>query len=160
MIVVSDTSPISYLVLIGEIQLLPALFEAVLVPTAVARELRHPGGPAPIRSWMKGAPAWLQVAELGSRELPLPTQLAALDDGEQEAILLAQRRQTPLVVLDDKAAREVAFAMGLRVTGTLGLLQMGARRGLLALPTAIARLRKTSFRVVPELLERLLEENG
>lgn len=49
--------------------------------------------------------------------------------------------------------------MGLKVTGTLGVLEAGARRGLVDLPTAVARLRETNFRVSPGLLRTLLERN-
>jgi predicted nucleic acid-binding protein len=44
-IVVADTSPVHYLVLIGEVEILPALFEKIVVPTAVLDELVHPGAP-------------------------------------------------------------------------------------------------------------------
>jgi predicted nucleic acid-binding protein len=48
-IVVSDSSPICYLVLIGQIHLLPALFEEISVPEAVIRELRDGGAPELLR---------------------------------------------------------------------------------------------------------------
>ena len=50
MIAVSDTSPICYLILIGEISILPRLFSSVLVPQAVLNELHHDDAPELIRS--------------------------------------------------------------------------------------------------------------
>ena len=53
MIAVSDTSPICYLILIGEIDILPRLFDQVLVPQAVLTELRHVDAPEPVRDWVQ-----------------------------------------------------------------------------------------------------------
>lgn len=49
-IVVADTGPLHYLILIGQIDLLPRLFGAVAVPITVAGELRHPGAPVAVRA--------------------------------------------------------------------------------------------------------------
>lgn len=59
MIVVSDTSPINYLVLIGHVQVLHSLFDQVFIPDAVYRELQNPGTPPKVISWMAVPPAWL-----------------------------------------------------------------------------------------------------
>ena len=64
MIVVSDTSPINYLVLIGEIELLAQLFTRVLAPETVARELLHPGAPEAVRRWANQPPAWFEIDPL------------------------------------------------------------------------------------------------
>jgi predicted nucleic acid-binding protein len=58
---VFDTSPISYLVLIAEIELLPALYNRRFIPTAVAAELGHPKSPTRLRSWIASPPAWLEI---------------------------------------------------------------------------------------------------
>jgi hypothetical protein len=52
MVVVADTTPINYLLLIGEIRLLPALYGNVIVPLAVGSELRDPDAPEIVRRWM------------------------------------------------------------------------------------------------------------
>jgi hypothetical protein len=59
-IVLSDTSPINYLILTGEIEILPALFGQVVIPTAVLQELQHAGTPAEVQQWISRPPAWLQ----------------------------------------------------------------------------------------------------
>jgi len=156
-IVVADTSPICYLLLIGEIDLLAALFGTVTVPRAVATELQHASVPAPVAAWMEGPPDWFQVRDIGQ---PHESEvLAPLDVGEREAILLAQRLGADLVVLDDRAGREAAKTLRLKVTGTLGVLEVGARRDLVDLRTAITKLRATNFRATPVLLRKLLERN-
>lgn len=49
MIVVSDTSPLNYLVLIGADDVLPALFGQVLAPPAVLDEMQHAKAPAQVQ---------------------------------------------------------------------------------------------------------------
>jgi predicted nucleic acid-binding protein len=157
MIAVTDASPICYLILIGEIDLLPKLFSQVLAPQAVLAELLHDDAPAAVRSWASNLPSWIcakqtpVVATLG---------LEKLQTGEQAAILLAESTKAGIILLDEKAARRVAADRGLRVTGTLGVLGEAATRGLVALAPAIARLRLTNFRSTPALLKATLDRFG
>ena len=50
-IVVADTGHLNYLILVGAIELLPKLFDSVLMPEAVLAELRHPGAAPLVRIW-------------------------------------------------------------------------------------------------------------
>jgi hypothetical protein len=50
-LVIADTSPINYLLLIGHIDIRPALFDKVILPAAVWDELKHPKAPPVVRSW-------------------------------------------------------------------------------------------------------------
>lgn len=153
MIAVSDTSPICYLVLIGEVELLPKLFHQVLVPQAVIAELLHDDAPEAVRAWASDLPSWIAV-----RESPASTTgMEKLQIGEQGAILLAESMQADMVLIDEKAARRAAVERGLRVTGTLGLLAEAAARGLVELAPAIDHLRTTSFRYSPALLKATLD---
>jgi predicted nucleic acid-binding protein len=61
MVVVADTSPINYLVLIGQIDLLTRLYTRILIPPAVLAELKHPLAPKPVREWACDTPKWLEV---------------------------------------------------------------------------------------------------
>lgn len=123
MIVVSDTSPLNYLILINTIELLPQLYGRVLVPSHVCQELLDPAGLPRVREWMTAPPDWLEVRPVSA---PLPEAvLAALDRGEQEAISLAAELQVPLLI-DDRRGRVVAQAQGLHVVGTLGILGTAA----------------------------------
>lgn len=87
MIVIADTSPICYLVLIGEIELLPKLFGKVLIPQAVYIELSAAGTPQDLLSWIATPPDWLEVCSTTVKNDPL---LANLHTGEREAIFLAE----------------------------------------------------------------------
>ena len=62
-LVIADTGPLNYLVLIGLIDLLPALFEKVLIPTAVRSELASSNAPSAVRLWVANFPFWLEVRD-------------------------------------------------------------------------------------------------
>ena len=80
MVVVADTSPINYLVLIEQIELLPQLYIRILIPPAVREELKHPVVPSPVRDWAAHPPSWLEVLSPKSN-----VRIAQLDLGESEA---------------------------------------------------------------------------
>lgn len=90
---------------------------------------------------------------------PALPPLDILDRGEREAIQLARQHGADLVILDDKAARLAARELGLRITGTLGVLEAAARRDLVDLRAAVGRLRQTNFRASPALLATVLRRN-
>lgn len=157
MIAVTDTSPILYLLLIGEIDLLPKLFGELLAPPTVIDELRHPSSPAPVAEWLAQKPGWLRIEK--ASPAPAMPPLDILDRGEREAIQLARQHGADLVILDDKAGRLAARELGLRITGTLGVLEAAARRDLVDLRAAVGRLRRTNFRASPALLATVLRRN-
>ncbi len=67
-LVIADTGPVNYLIPIGNIDVLPALFDKVILPSAVRAELTDPGTPPSVRNWIAELPAWLQVHETPSRQ--------------------------------------------------------------------------------------------
>lgn len=103
MIVVSDTSPLNYLVLIGQVEVLPKLFGRVVIPSAVSTEMQRTRTPDAVRGWIANPPVWLDILT------PLK-----LDDtiqsgtGEVEAISLALELRSELLLMDDRAARRAA----------------------------------------------------
>lgn len=157
MTVVSDTSPVCYLTLIGCSDVLPALFGRVEIPGAVASELSADDAPPTVSQLMTQTPAWLTVHSVASEP---DADLNRLHDGEREAIRLAEQLNADLIVLDEKTARRIASQRGLRVTGTLGVLKEAAERGLVDLPVAVERLKQTNFRVSPRLLRLLLKNHS
>ena len=145
-VVVADTSPLNYLVLIGQIESLPALFEKVFAPQIVQNELRHDDAPLSVRRWIAEPPSWLEIAPDQNNGA---SDLWRLDDGERAAILLAIRMGADLLLMDDRDGVVLARRRGFAVTGTLGILDLAAGRGLIRLGDAIARLKNTSFRCHP-----------
>ena len=156
MIVVSDTSPICYLLLIGEIELLPQIYGQVLIPQAVQQELADKGAPAVVQAWIGQPPEWLVIQTVN---IPSDSDLANLDLRERAAIVLALATKADLIVIDDLLGRQVARLRQLRVTGLLGILDEAARQKLVDFPEAIARLQQTSFRASEQLIQSLLQRH-
>jgi predicted nucleic acid-binding protein len=102
-VVVADTSPLNYLVLIDEISILPRLYDQILIPSEVLAELEDSGTPSEVRNWAQSRPAWLEVR--GVHIPPDDFDLNQLDDGERAAILLAQQEPDVLLIIDDSAGR-------------------------------------------------------
>jgi predicted nucleic acid-binding protein len=152
MIVVSDTSPINYLVLADYAHVLPELFGRVIVPPAVIRELQHAQTPAAVQEWAKDPPAWLEVRSPSQVDPSLD-----LGPGEVEAISLAKELRAEVVLIDERKATRAARQMGLTVTGTLGVLVTASQRGLIRLSDAISALPST-FRAPEPLLRELLRQ--
>jgi predicted nucleic acid-binding protein len=157
-LVVADTGPINYLVLIDAIEVLPKLFEQVLVPAAVYDELSHADAPPPVRAFILRVPAWLEIRRIPIAAAKVQTD-PALDEGEWAAIALATSIGADLILMDDRAGVAAAYRRGLAVTGTLGVLDLAARRGLLDIATVVARLKSTNFRYPPKIIEALLAEH-
>lgn len=155
MIVVSDTSPLNYLILIGREGVLPVVFGEVVVPTAVLNELMHPRSPSVTRTWATRPPSWLHV-----RDPKTNIEGLALDLGERAAIALAEEIRADRLLIDERAGREVAASRGLRVVGTIAVLVEASRRGLLELPTTLERLRSTSFHVRQDVIDEALRNAG
>lgn len=155
MIIVSDTSPICYLLLIGEIELLPQLYGQVLIPTKVQEELSDRRSPAIVKNWIENPPNWLTIANVEERDEP---DLDVLDAGEKAAIILAEQQRATLVIIDDGLGRKIARSRGLRVTGLLGVLNNAAQQNMVDFPYAISRLQQTTFFAPEELIQSLLEQ--
>lgn len=136
--------------------LLPALYERVLIPPAVADELNQPSTPETVRGWMAKRPDWLEI----QRPIHSLPREVDLDEGEREAIALAAEVAADLLLVDDWDARQEAERRHLRAVGTLRVLADGARLGLTNLEESFARLRRTNFRASSRLLESLLDEQG
>jgi len=140
MVVVADTSPINYLILIGQVELLNRLYTRILIPPAVLAELNHPLAPEPVQQWAGDPPKWLEVLRPNTS-----LTLAQLDLGESEAIALAVEMHAEALLVDELAGRQQAVRRGLRVAGTLSVLDEADKAGLVNFDQAIAQLRKTSF---------------
>ncbi len=149
-VVVADTSPLNYLVQINRAHILPALVTRVLVPTAVIEELSHPSAGSTVRRWLESMPSWLIVRAAVSEIEPA---LAKLDPGEREAIQLARREHADLLLMDEKLGVRIAPEQGLPVTGTLGVLVLAARRGLIDIEHALTDLQTTDFRCSHRVLD-------
>lgn len=152
--VVSNTSPLNYLILIEEIDVLPRLYRGVIIPQSVCEELQAAETPEAVRTWILNPPDWLEISsETGS----LDSDLASLHAGERDAISLALHFQADALIIDERRGRGEAEKRELKVTGTIGVLAFAHECGLLNLSSAIGRLQQTTFHLSPKLLASVLQ---
>jgi predicted nucleic acid-binding protein len=127
---VVDTGPLIALSKTGHLDLLPRLFDDIVIPAAVLREIANPsetrsGSEIATRRWI----ATRTVAEAARVELQRSSDIAA---GEAEAILITtDAPDSTILLIDERRARRVAIDRGLQTLRTGALLVAAARRGLL-----------------------------
>ena len=144
--IVADSTCLIALERISRLDILPALFEPVLIPPAVEQEF---GISLP----------WLKLERLFDQTLVVALKMM-LDDGEAEAIALAQEQKCR-IILDDRQARSVGSHMGLRVIGTVGTLILAKQRGILpTIKPVLQNLDDTGFYVSAALKEEALRLAG
>jgi hypothetical protein len=152
--IVADSSPLIALARIGQLDLLHEIYEAVVIPPAVEDEIeRHP------RGFEGSRPPWIRLHWIEN-----PSTVASfrnhLHRGESEVLALGVQLQLP-VLLDEADGRRVAFAAGLAVVGTLGVLILAKRQGMLErVDPEIARLHAEGFRIGPGLIAEALRLAG
>jgi predicted nucleic acid-binding protein len=154
-IVIADTGPINYLILIGAIEALPSLYHRVLIPPSVFEELG--------RAARAGSRADVDLPTASLAGICAPAKspdadLAHLDAGEHDAILLAEELRADQLIIDEIRGRREAKRRRLPFTGTLGVLLVAAESGLLDLKNAVERLRETNFHIAQEILDRLIKD--
>jgi len=158
--VVSNTSPILNLAIVGQLDLLRQQFTEVLIPPAVLTELKpqvdFPGS-ASVRRALETQ--WLRVVELTDVHLSHALMLE-LDDGEAAAIALALELDIKQILMDERDGRTKANALGLHPVGVLGILLRAKRDGVLSsVATTVQALRQEAgFFVADDLLEAILRE--
>ncbi len=155
MIAVSNTTPLRYLLVIRQQNLLQKLFEKVLIPGAVFEELTDPHTPSFVRAVVSSHPEWITVQDVA--KLPSLPKLDMLHRGEKEAIRLAEKVRPDFLLLDEQAGRKEALRRGLPVTGTLGVLERGDELGHIRdFPAVVRELKASGFFLAPPLEELLL----
>lgn len=156
--VISNTSPMQYLHQLGLLHLLPALVSQVILPPAVVVELaagRSRGINLPDPANLQ----WVAVRQpISAPALPLAV---GLGPGEREVLALALESSDAIVVLDDQLARQTAGMLGLRLTGTLGILLDAKKRGLInAVAPMLDQLQNLRFRLAPQTRAAVLKLAG
>jgi uncharacterized protein len=160
MLIISNTSPISNLILIDEISLLQQIYPKVLIPPAVHSELIR----LPILQ-----PTVLSLVDAGWLQIQTPTDLQllntlnqALDPGEAEAIALVVELSADRLLIDERLGRSVAASYGLKLRGLLGILINAKQQGLIPVlkPILDRLISQAGFRVSQALYDRTLQEVG
>lgn len=144
--VVSDSTCLIGLERIGELNILPALFDSVMIPPEVGREFGNTF-------------SWLQIENLTSNTLAMALRLI-VDSGEAEAIALASEKNC-LLISDDKQARAAAKRLSISVIGTIGVLVRAKNSGVVsAIKPILDILEQNGFFISRALREEALKIVG
>lgn len=159
MIVVCDTSPITNLDAIGQLDLLRQLYGTVVIPEAVFFELTvdpaNPGASAvQTLHWIETKPVLNQTLVTALR--------TSLDEGESEAIALAIEMKATLLLMDERLGRTTAAQLGLQVIGLLGVLLEAKHRGFISAikPLLDDLTNHAGFWISPQLYSYVLQSAG
>ncbi len=160
MIVVSNTSPLTNLTIIGQFDLLRRRYGEIDIPEAVWDELNAGGVTWPGRDAVAEA-TWIKRHTVGNKTA-VAALLDDLDRGEAESIVLALELGADLLLLDEADGRHHAQRLGLHVTGVIGTLRAAKEKRLIgAVRPHLDALRSVAgFYIGEELYQLVLETVG
>lgn len=153
MLVVSDSSPLNFIIRLRCEHVLPTLFQRVLIPPMVRDELSRHSTPQAVRDFVANPPPWLEVRTPTAIE-----NIPKLDPGEVAAISLAQETHADAVLIDDGDGRKAAAQRGLTPIGLLGILERAGERKLIDFEKVAAAL-PADYRIDPEHVKAALERH-
>lgn len=154
--IISNSTPLIAFARIGELELLHRLVQRLLIPEAVWNEVTE-AGDRPRTTEIRSA-SWVEVRAV--RTIP-PELLPLLDRGEIEAIALAEEVAADELLLDERAARAIAIARGLKIIGTAGLLARAKQRGLIAVVRPfLERMQAQGIRYSQRFVDEFLRQLG
>ena len=157
MLIVSDTSPITNLIQVDQLELLRRVFGEIIIPQKVFEELSAYEGHKKLIELQ----SWILVKSVND-EAEVKILEEVLDPGEAEAIVLAKELDAEFLIIDEKRGRRIAKTHGLRITGLLGVLIRGKKQGYLneLKPILDKLIDELQFRVDRNLYEWTLSEVG
>ncbi|AEM74929.1 DUF3368 domain-containing protein [Caldicellulosiruptor acetigenus] len=159
MIVVSNTTPIIVFAKLERLDILENLFGTIYISPSVYQELTYSSKFEEEKGRIMNA-AFLKIKELRNEfaaEILQRTQ--AIDKGESETIILAKESNADLLIMDEKKGRSVAKLLGLRLTGSLGILLKAKEVGVVSqIEPLIKKLIKENIRISPQLVEEILKQ--
>jgi len=156
MIVVSDTSAISNLLKIGQIDLLKVLYGRVYITPAVRRELYRDIEQSSLIEKLD----WIVVG-YPKNQILIQKLLTKLDLGESESIALAIEEKAKYLIIDEYLGRKIAHSLNVKIVGVLGILILAKKEGLInEIRSSIELLLANGFRLNRELIDTVLQRLG
>lgn len=147
-LVITDTSCLIALTKIDVLYLLHKLYKYVIITEEIYSEFGEP------------IPEWIEVRQVGNKKYQQLLE-NTLDKGEASAIALAMELDNVLLVVDDLKGRKEATRLGIKITGTLGILFRAKQNGILTtLKPYLSQLQTAGFRLSTAVAEQLLRESG
>jgi len=159
-IVISDATPIISLAKIEMLDILGKLYSGVFLPKAVIDEVcRNSKFAAEAEAIQKSD--FIKVEAVRNEQSVKILRAAGLDLGESEAIVLADMMPSSILLMDERKGRQIAFSMGIQVTGTLGILLQAKKLGAVKdIKPFLDELINENIRIGATLYNSILEQAG
>ncbi len=160
MIVVSNTSPVSNLATVGQLNILQQIYGKIIIPVAVYNELTDPRAGDVVITAVQTS-NWIETQQVANRTMVTRLQ-DKLNDGEAEAIALAWELNANELLIDERVGRREATSLGLPISGVLGVLLLAKRRGMIdaVKPVMDNLISQAVFRVGDRLYADILQSAG
>ncbi len=147
-VIVSDTSCLILLDKIGELNLLNRLFGTIIITQEITDEFK------------KELPNWVRIENPVNKTYQKILE-TSLDRGEASAIAFAIEQSDCLLIIDDYKGRKYAEQLGIKITGTLGIVIEAKLVGhLKSVKPLLEKIKKTDFKLTTELERKTLEKSG
>jgi predicted nucleic acid-binding protein len=147
-IVISDTSCLILFQKINHLEILLKVYQTVITTPQIAAEFNET------------LPSWIKIVSVKDQKY-LDFLSTQVDIGEASAIALAKELDDPLVILDEQKGRRLAKKLGLKVTGSLGVIHKAKELGVIAaIKPILDKIAETNFRISDKILAELLLLNN
>jgi len=156
--VVSNTTPLIGLAVIGRFDLLHQLFGTIYIPQAVYNEAVTAGREVGGAKREVVAAKWIKTVKVQD-QLAVEVLLDELDRGEAETIVLARELNADWVLMDEKKGRRKLTQLGIPKIGTLGILLKAKQIGLIpAIRDDLLTLREQGFSISQPVIDAVLKQ--
>ncbi len=146
-LVIADTSCLIVLDKINRLALLQEFYSEIYISPEIENE------------YGKNIPDWIKTIEVNDKQRQKILELE-LDKGEASAIALGLENENSLLLIDEKKGRKIALGLGLKITGTLGLLIKAKEDNLIdSLRIEIEKMKQEGFRMSEKLIEKILNKH-
>ena len=160
MLIVSDTTPIISLMKIEQLYLLEKMFGYIVIPKAVYDELTVNEKFAKEILKIKEA-EFVKVGEVkNDSSVNILRNVTGLDAGESEAIVMAGEKEADLLLMEEHKGRQVAKKLGIKITGTIGILLQAFDEGMMSkedVKKCILVLKESNIRISDNLCKKVYE---